>query len=132
MKVTIGSKVTQTLPSGLRWPAVAISEETSEVTTITSRTTGLPVDITVTRADFISLRETREGDAYLALTNETVQYGYRPVVEPRFNSVVGLDATEEGAKMSLQDLMDLHGVSYAAFQAGNFEARREAVSAADL
>lgn len=132
MKVKPGTKVTQTMPDGLRWPAVAISDEEATPTTIVSRTTGLPVDIIVTRADFVSLRESRDGDPYLALTNETVQYGYRPVTEPRFSTIVGLDATEDGEKMSLQALLDAHGLSYSAFQAGNFETRRASGSAADL
>ena len=132
MKVSIGSKGTITLPSGTRFPAVAISDEVATPTTIVNRD-GQPVDIIVTRADFISLRVPREGgDPYLALTNETVQYGFKPTLEPRFSTVEGLDATADGEKMTLQMLLDAHGVSYSAFQASNFEARQAAVSAADL
>lgn len=132
MKVQIGTKVTQPLPNGLRWPAVAISDEVAEKVTVINRSTQQPVDITVTRADFISLRETRDGEKYLALTTEVVQYGYRPVAEPRFSSIVGLDATEDGEKIGLQTLIETHGLSFSEWQAKNFEARKGATSAADL
>jgi hypothetical protein len=132
MHAKVGTKVTQPLPNGLRWPAIAISDESAEKVTVINRSTGLPVDITVTRADFISLRETREGEKYLALTTEVVQYGYRPVAEPRFSSVVGLDATEDGEVITLQSLIETHGLSFSEWQAKNFEARRGATAAADL
>lgn len=132
MKVTVGTKATIPLPNGLRWPAVAISDETPERVTVMNRSTGKPVEITVTRADFISLRETREGESYLSLTTEVVQYGYRPIAEPRFSSLTGLDATPEGEKVTLQALMETHGASYSKWQAANFETRRGATDAADL
>lgn len=132
MKVQIGTKVTQPLPNGLRWPAVAISDEVAEKVTVINRSTQQPVEITVTRADFISLRETRDGEKYLALTTEVVQYGYRPVAEPRFSTVVGLDATEEGEKIGLQALIEAHGLSFSEWQRNNFEARRGATAAEDL
>lgn len=132
MKVQIGAKVTQPLPNGLRWPAVAISDEVAEKVTVINRSTQQPVEITVTRADFISLRETRDGEKYLALTTEVVQYGYRPVAEPRFSTVVGLDATEEGEKIGLQALIESHGQSFSEWQRNNFEARRGATAAEDL
>ena len=69
---------------------------------------------------------------YLALTTEVVQYGYRPVAEPRFSTVVGLDATEDGEKMSLQSLIEAHGNSFSEWQRNNFEARRGATAAEDL
>jgi len=132
MKVRIGTKVTTPMPNGLLWPAVAITEETSEQVTVVNRTTQEPVDITVTRADFLSLRETREGEKYLALTTEVVQYGYRAVAMPRFSNVEGLDVDENGALLGLQEVLDAHGVSYSKWQEGNFEARRGATAAADL
>lgn len=132
MKVKVGTKVTIPLPNGLRWPAVAISDESAEKVTVINRSTQQPVEIAVTRADFISLRETREGQKYLALTTEVVQYGYRPVAEPRFAPVVGLDATEDGEKITLQSLLEAHGASYSEWQAANFAARRGATDAADL
>lgn len=132
MRVKVGTKTTEPMPNGLRWPAIAISDEAPALVTVINKSTGLPVDITVTRADFISLRETREGEKYLALTTEVVQYGYRPIAEPRFSSVVGLDATEDGEVISLQTLMETHGVSFSEWQAKNFETRRGATAAADL
>lgn len=132
MHAKIGTKVTQPLPNGLRWPAVAVSDEVSEPITVISRSTGLPVTIAVTRADFISLRETRDGVKYLAMTTEVVQYGYRPIAEPRFSNVIGLDVTEEGALIGLQELVEGHGESYSKWQAAQFEARRGATNAADL
>jgi len=132
MKVTIGTKVTNPMPNGLRWPAVAISDETTEKVTVINRSTGLPVEINVTRADFLSQRTTREGETYPSLTTEVVQYGYRPIAEPRFSTIVGLDVTEDGEAINLQTLIEAHGVSFSAWQAKNFEARRGATSAADL
>lgn len=132
MQVRIGDKVTENMPTGLRWPGVAISDQTSEKVTIINRRTGQPVEITVTRADFISLRESREGEKYLALSTEVIQYGYRPVMEPRFNAIVGLDATPDGEIITLQDLVENHGVSYSAWQAANFAARNEVVDAASV
>lgn len=132
MRVQVGSKVTQPLPNGLRWPAIAITDETPEKVIVINKSTGLPVEITVSRADFISLRETREGEQYLAMTTEVVQYGYRPVAEPRFSTVVGLDATEDGEVITLQSLIEKHGASFSEWQAKNFEARRGVSNAADL
>jgi hypothetical protein len=132
MRVSVGTKVTQPLPNGLRWPAVAITDEVAETVTVINRSTGLPVDIKVTRADFISLRETREGAKYLALTTEVVQYGYRPVAEPRLSNVVGLDFEEDGTQIDGQTLIERHGATYSEWQAGQFEARRGATNAADL
>lgn len=132
MRVKVGSKTTEPMPNGLRWPAVAVSDEAPEKVTVINRSTGQPVDITVTRADFISLRETREGEKYLALTTEVVQYGYRPIAEPRHSNVIGLDVTEDGEVISVQKLMELHGASFSAWQASNFEARRGASNAESL
>ena len=132
MKVRIGTKVSTVMPNGLIWPAVAITEETSKIVSVISKQTNLPVDITVTEADFISLRERLDGEQYLAMTTETVQYGYRPTAMPRFTSVEGLDVTEDGAVVTLAELMTAHAASYAKFAADQFEARRGALSAADL
>lgn len=132
MRVNVGSKVTTPMPDGRLHPAIAISPETAETVTVVNKSTGLPVDITVTRADFVSLRESLAGEKYLAVTNEVVQYGYRMVALPRFTSIVGLDADADGAVLSLADLMEAHAESFSKWQASNFEARRGAVSAADL
>ena len=132
MKTHIGSKVTQPMPNGLRWPAIAISEETSEDVTVINRNTMEPVTIKVTRADFLSLRETREGEQYPAVTTEVVQYGYRPIAEPRFSNVIGLDVEADGTLRSLEQNVEEHGIKYSAWQAKNFEARRGATAAADL
>lgn len=132
MKIQIGTKATIPLPNGLRWPGVAISDEMVEKVTVINRSTQQPVEISVTRADFITLRETREGVKYLALTTEVAQYGYRPVAEPRFSTVVGLDGTEDGEKITLQSLVEAHGASYSTWQAANFATRKGATDAADI
>jgi len=131
MQVTVGTKATTPMPDGRRHPAIAVSEPTSEKVVIINRQTGQPVEITVSRADFISLREARDGSKYLALTTEVVQYGYRPIAEPRFSAVVGLDASEDGEVLSLDALMEAHGASFSEWQAKNFEARRGIVLATD-
>lgn len=132
MNVSPGTKATNTLADGRAYPAVAISDPVVTKKTIVNRTTGQPVEIEVTRADFISLRENLAGETYLAYSNETVQYGYLPIAMPRFSSVVGLDADADGAVITLQELIEAHGVSYSAFQAKNFETRRGATLATDL
>jgi hypothetical protein len=132
VKTQIGMKTTISLPSGTRWPFIVISDETAEKKVIVNRTTNAPVEITITRVDGISLRTTREGVEYLALTSEVVQYGYRPVMEPRFSTVVGLDATPEGEKISLQMLVEAHGASYSKWQEANYAARNTVVAADDL
>lgn len=130
MQVKVGSKVTIGLPNGLRWPGVAISDETSERVTIVSRTTNLPVEITVSRFDVISLRESRAGDKYLALGSEVSHYGYRVVSEPRFNAIIGLDVEETGEPIGLQALIESHGAARSVWQAAQFEARQGATDAA--
>jgi hypothetical protein len=132
MRVKVGTKTTEPMVTGLRWPAIAIEDETEHLVTVINRSTGQPVDITVTRADFISLRETREGEQYLALTNEVVQYGYRPVAMPRLTTIVGLDATEDGEVIPLQSLIEKHALSFSEWQAKNYEARKGVTAAADI
>jgi hypothetical protein len=133
VKTHLGSKVFTPMPDGRIYPAIAIGDETTSKVTVVNQNTGLPVEIDVTRNDFLSLRDTREGDLYLAVTSEVVMYGYRIVATPRFESVVGLDADEDGAVIPLAASMAKHAESYSKWQAGNFEARRgAAVAAADL
>ena len=73
------------------------------------------------------------GRPHTAVTSEVVMYGYRIVATPRFESVVGLDADEDGAIIPLAVSMAKHAESYSKWQAGNFEvARGAAVAAADL
>ena len=131
MKIAIGTKVTTPMPGGLMWPAVVVGDLTSTTQTVIDRTTNEPVEIEVTRFDAISLRETREGEKYLAFSNEVANFGYRVVALPRFDAVVGLDATEEGEVITLADLLNLHAVSYGKFAAEQFAARK-ATAAADL
>ena len=131
----IATKATITMANGLRWPAVQVSDVTAEPVTIVNRSTGKPVDITVTRANFVSLRETRpdpetgEASKYLVLSSEVVQYGFRPITEMRFSTVAGLDATADGEKIGLQELLDKAGEARATFLQGQFEARRGATAA---
>lgn len=132
MKTKIGQKTTISLPNGLRWPFIVLTDETTTKTEVVNRQTNAKVVIDVTRVDGISFRQTREGADYLALTSEVVQYGYRPVMEPRFSTIVGLDATEDGEKMSLQTLVERHGAAYGAWQEENFAKRAAIVDAEDL
>jgi hypothetical protein len=132
MQVNVGTKATNPMPNGLAWPSLCISEPVSEVTTVVNKSTGQPVEITITRADFISLRENLAGEAYLSLTTETVQYGYRPIAMPRFDNVVGLDVDADGAKITLGELLKAHAATYAEFSARMFEQRRGAVAAEDI
>jgi hypothetical protein len=132
MAIKVGDKVTAPMPNGLRWPGVAITNAVPETVNVLNKRTNERVDITVTRYKVITLRETREGEKYLALSSEVEDWGYRPVAEPRFSTIVGLDATEDGEKMGLQALIEAHGISYSEFQRNNFEARRGATAAEDL
>jgi hypothetical protein len=132
VKTQQGMKTTISLPNGTRFPAVAVGIEERSTKEIVNRTTNAKVIIEITRVDVISLRETREGEKYLALTSEVVQYGYRPIMEPRFSTMVGIDATPEGEKITLQGLMEAHGTAYSAWQEANFAARNTVVDAADL
>ena len=94
----------------------------------------LRTDITVVRADTISLRTTRDGVPFLAYSNETVTFGFRNVMKPRLSTIVGLDATEDGEVIDLQTLLDLQGADESKHVAGLFEARQNpgTTSAADL
>lgn len=132
MKTKVGMKTTISLANGTRWPFVVIGDEEITHKEIVNRATNAKVTIDISRVDGISLRKTREGVEYLALTSEVVQYGYRPVMEPRFSTVVGLDATEEGEKISLQTLVETHGASYSAWQEANFASRNATVAAEDV
>lgn len=133
MSSFIGNKVTTPMPDGLLWPAVAVSELTIEPTTVINRSTGKPVEIIVSRFTALSLRTPKDGGpAYLALSTEVKDYGYRPVAMPRFTNIIGLDVDENGALISLEESMEAHGVSYSKWAAGNFEARNGVTAAADL
>ena len=131
MKIEIGTKATTPMPGGLMWPAVAVGDVTETTQTVVDRTTNQPVEIIVSRADFVSLRETKEGEKYLAFSNEVINFGYRAVALPRFDAVVGLDVAEDGTILTLADLLNLHAVSYGKFAAEQFAARK-ATAAADL
>jgi len=134
----IGTKATTTMANGLRWPAVQVSDVTAEEVTVVKRSTGKPVDIIVTRANFVSLRKTKPDpetgveSPYLTVSSEVIQYGFRPITEMRFSTVVGLDATEEGEKIDLQTLLDKAGEARAEFLQGRFEARRGITSAESI
>ena len=132
MKIQSGSKVTISIANGQRFPGTVVEVEDPTTKNIVNRVTNKVVEITITRAIVMTQRVSRAGETYLALTSEVNMYGYRPIMEPRFSTVVGLDATPEGEKISLQDLMDAHGVSYTKWQEANFAARNEIVDAADL
>lgn len=129
----IGTKVTTPMPDGLLWPAVAVSELTVTKTIVINRNTGAPVEIDVSRFTALSIRTPKDGGpAYLALSTEVRDYGYRPVAMPRFTNIVGLDVDQNGALISLEEAMETHGVSYSKWAASNFEARNGVTAAADL
>jgi hypothetical protein len=125
-------KATITLITGLRWPGVVASDESTTLVEKVNPTTNVKVTFPVTRVDIMTLRETREGEKYLALTNEVVQYGYRPIMEEREGNIVGLDIDENKKRLTLQALRDLHGVSYSAWQAAGYAARNDIVGADEV
>ena len=136
MHVKVGDKITTPMADGRLYPAIVITRETAEPVTIAVKVDGKPtgetVDIEVTRAEVLSLRTTREGVEYTAVTNEVIQYGYRSVAMPRFDAVVGLDVNADGTIRTLTEAMADHAKTYGEWQAANYEARRGTVSAADL
>jgi len=133
VKTALGTTATISMPDGLLWPAIALGDETSEKVTVIDRRTSKPVEITVTRNDFLSLRTPKEeGEPYLRLSNEVVMYGYKVVTNPRVRKIVGLDVDADGVLLDLQDLIDAVQTSDAAFRAAGFTARHGVTAAADL
>jgi hypothetical protein len=124
MRTQIGDKVTITIGNGASFPGKVVGEETVSDFTLRDGTV-----IEVTRADVISLRAQREDPEakYLYFSNETVQFGYKPQMRPRFNNVVGLDVSEDGTLFSLQDIMDAQQAEYSAFLA-DLAAKRNPVT----
>lgn len=129
MQAKIGSKVTITLPDGRMYPARVVDDPVASPFTLRDGT-----EITVVRADTISLRTTRAEEPFLAYSNETVTFGFRNVMKPRLSTIVGLDATEDGEVIDLQTLLDLQGADESKHVAGQYEARQNpgTTSAADL
>lgn len=132
MKIQSGTKVTIPIANGQRFPGVVVEVEDSTTKTVVNRQTNAPVEIEISRAIVISQRVSRAGETYLAMTSEVNMYGYRPIMEPRFSTVVGLDATPEGEKIGLQTLLDTHGESFSKWQEANYAARTTVVDANDL
>jgi hypothetical protein len=132
VKIQSGTKVTISIANGQRFPGVVVEVEEPTTKSVVNRTTNALVEIVISRAMVITQRVSRAGETYLALTSEVNMYGYRPIMEPRFSTVVGLDATPEGEKITLQGLLDQHGESFSKWQEANFAARNTVVDADDL
>ena len=129
MNTQIGDKTTITIPNGVRFPAIVVGHETEEDFVLRSGD-----KIKVTRVDVISYRTQRDNpdESYLYYSNETVMFGYKPQMHPRFSTVVGLDATPEGAKIGLQEIIDAQAAQYSEFLAGRAASRSAVTSADDL
>lgn len=129
MQTFVGQKVTFALPDGRPIDGIVISDETVAPATVINKTTGQPVNIAVSRVDVLSQRTSLEGVTFRTISSEVVQYGYAPKMQPRFNSIVGLDATADGEKIVLQALMESVATDRQAFLKGLYDARHEAVPA---
>jgi hypothetical protein len=129
VKTHIGQKVSFNLPDGRSVPGIVLSDESTTPTEVTNRTTGAKITVAVTRVDVISQRTSREGVTYRTISSEVVQYGYAPKMLPRFNAIVGLDATADGEKITLQQAIDSVATDREAFLNGLYTARHEIVSA---
>ncbi len=124
-----GQKISFNTADGRTLPGIVISEEKATPTQVRNRSTGLLVDIIVTRVDVVSLRVSREGNTYLQISSEVVQYGYAPKMLPRFTDVVGLDIDEDGKSLSLQAVIDKVAADREAFINGLYTARHDMVAA---
>lgn len=59
-------------------------------------------EIRTERAPVVSLRQTLEGEPYLRMSDENLDYRF---MYPRADSVVGIDADEDGVILSTQELI---------------------------
>ena len=132
MHVKSGDKASNPMPDGLRWPGIALTDEYAETVTIVDRNTGLPRDIVVTRADFLTQRIAKDGTVYTRITPEVVMFGYKIVAKPRFSNIVGLDVDENGALLDLDTVVEAHEKRDDAWRASGFAGRSAATSVADL
>lgn len=108
-------------------PGVVVGETAQSTVQVPSKDparNGALVNIPVQRADIITLRETNPAlgpvRKYLTMTSENLRFTF-----PRFDAVVGLDATEDGDKISLRELVALTAASTAEFQAERLAAQAE-------
>lgn len=129
MRTHIGQKVSFNLPDGRSIDGIVISDVETVPTTVRNRTSGALVDIAVTRVSVLSQRESLEGVVYKTITDEVVNYGYSPKMTPRFNSIAGLDADENGEAITLQANIDTVKADRESFLKGLFDARHEVVAA---
>lgn len=68
--------------------------------------------ITVERCQAISLRKTLEGEPYLAISDENIDFRFMPL---RDKAVTGLDADENGAKISVAELTQMVSANFAEY-----------------
>ena len=115
-------------------PGVVVGESIESTVQVASRDpqrAGQMVNIPVVRADIITLRETNpalgEVREYLTITPENLRF-----TTPRFQAIVGLDATEGGEKLSVKDLIGLTEKSMADFQLARLASRALAAAEPEL
>jgi len=70
--------------------------------------------LTVERCQVISQRKTLEGEPYLAISDENIDFRFMPL---RDKAIVGLDATEEGEKLTAAQLTQLVAANFAEYLA---------------
>lgn len=101
------------------FPAVLAGESYLADVTLAERVkpdgTILPArTITIERCQAISLRETLAGEPYLAISDENVDIRFMPL---RDKAVEGLDADENGAKITIAELTQKVSADFTAFLA---------------
>lgn len=77
-------------------------------------TTAAGKEIRTERAPVVSLRTTLDGEPYTVLGDENVDYRF---MAPRKSTVIGIDATEDGEKIEVDDLITLANESFRALLA---------------
>lgn len=115
------------LIGGRTVPGVVVSEATESRVEVASKDParkGQTVSLPVLRADIITLRSTNpelgEVTEYLTITPENLRF-----TTPRFTSVPGLDASKDGEKLSIPELVALTEKSMADFQLARLAAQAE-------
>lgn len=132
MTFEIGQKATVPMADGRMHPGIATSGPSFEEKTIINRVTKQPVVITIERQNFVQLRDRLDGEKYITVTPEVVQYGYKQGVMERFDDVIGLDVEADGTLRSLQTNLTAAVESRAKFLAEQYALRHNVTAAADL
>ena len=98
------------------FPTVLVGESRYETVTLPEKVVRdrvLPArKITVERCQAVSLRTTLDGEPYLHLSDENVDLRFMPL---RDKTVVGLDATEDGERITAAELTQIVAANFTAF-----------------